>query len=437
MAKKNKARNSSHTRNDRNSKSLRDSYDTNSSAMSHDKNSHFFSKNGHKKVISTMLIAVCLIGLVSISGCVGAEFFDSIFGQVADFFGMDVIKTSRDVSSMGVVNPLVIGKVWTMPENKVIPEMPLSMFMEISNVDNDPVKSIETGVDIFDASLFMDRTGTKFCNEYEQNQKKTETCGPSQCGLAGNTPGPCVMKIGSTKQILFDLKAPKESAIAGVITKAKLNYKVLYDYQGATNFEVLIVDYQEIINRQKEGKTLSTNLIDTKGSGPIKIDVELGSPYIISKESGSNTSDSVKSKAYLTFKLRNAGAGALESSKIQANNLKILIPKAIVYAFTSPVATITDIEAPELRDPLTGTKYIPGFDCVADNTEYPDSFVCTNKCPIEFFKKESEPMQFIINNVAELPKGTPHKTYLISAKVKYEYELRGVAEVTVNPIMVR
>ena len=69
--------------------------------------------------------------------------------------------------------------------------------------------------------------------------------------------------------------------------------------------------------------------------------------------------------------------------------------------------------------------------------EKSDNIVCTNVQNIEFFKKESEPLQFIITNVNELQLGTPHKTYLISAEVSYIYELRGAVEVTVNPILKR
>ncbi|MBI5332568.1 MAG: hypothetical protein HZB65_03275 [Candidatus Aenigmarchaeota archaeon] len=452
MAKKNWHRNSSQA-----------GCGNNFAALSHNTNSYFFSRNSHnkkslgsscsfgrfgknrynitnksgnKKHLTTIVIAISLIGIVSVSGCVGAEFFDGIFGKVADFFGMDVIKPSRDVSTVGVVNPLVIDRVWTMPENRVIPDMPLSVFMEISNVDNDPMKNPNVAVDIFDAGVFRNSEGTEYCNKYEQNEKTPKNCGPSQCGLAvavaAGGPGQCEMKIGSTKQALFELKAPDENAIAGVITKQKLNYKVLYNYEGATNFEVLVVDYQEIIKRQKEGRTLSTNLIDTKGSGPIKIDAELATPYIISKQLGDDkTPDSAKSSAYITFKLRNAGAGALKDSTIETNMFNVFFPKALIKG-----SIIANIEVPKYYDATAGTME-NAFSCGNSKEKPEDIIICTNVKNIEFFKKESEPLQFIIKDVSELTAGTPHKTYLISADVAYDYELRGAAEVTVNPILKR
>src|SRR3989338_8648603 len=99
----------------------------NSSKSCNGNNNMPYTFHYNKKHLTTIVIAISLIGIVSISGCVGADFFDSIFGKVADFFGMDVIKPSRDVSAVGVVNPIVIDRVWTMPDNKVIPYIPFSI----------------------------------------------------------------------------------------------------------------------------------------------------------------------------------------------------------------------------------------------------------------------------------------------------------------------
>jgi len=366
-----------------------------------------------------IIVVISLLAVTTVSGCIGTDFFDSLFGKVGDIFGIDVIKPSREVQSVGTANPLAIDRVWTMPENRVLPEATLSLFMELSNKDNDPTKEItNVYVDIFDAGVFKDRSASDYCNNHAL-PKSFDQCGPDQCAPSSQ----CVLRTGATKQITFEVKAPTKDEIANVITKAKLNYRVNYDYNGATNFEVLAVGYDEIIKRQKDGKTLTTNLIDSKSSGPIKIDVELGAPYIITTQTGSTTApSSVKSKAYIIFKLRNAGAGALKDSVIEANKFKIHIPAGLP---NSPIVVPTE------RDRAGNT--IPIFSCTIGTADV----VCENIKRIEFFKTESEPFLFEITDVKELPVDVPHKTFLITSEVEYTYELRGISEVEINPIIGR
>ncbi len=363
-----------------------------------------------KSNISKIVIVVSLVSILAISGCVtqGSSFFDSLFGKVGDIFGLDVVKPSRQVSAIGVTDPLVIDRVWTLPENRVLPDTTLQVFMEVSNKDNDPSKQGYPKVNIFDAGVFKDRNGNKFCNSYTL-PKSIDECGPNPItcgsGAARDNEKKCELKIGATKQIDFVLKGPTKEEIANVITKAKINYKVSYSYKGGTNYEILVVSYNEILRRQKDGKALTTNLIDTKGSGPIKIDVELGTPYVISGEPSTTT------KAYIIFKLRNAGSGSLVGSAIEKEGgLKIFIPTELG----------AKIESPDFECSVEG----------ADN-------VCKNKEEIKFFKSESEPFQIIVSDIIKLPEGTPFRTHLIKAEVFYDYELRGSAEVEINPIIKR
>lgn len=362
-----------------------------------------------KSNISKIVIIVSLVSILAVSGCVsqGSNFFDSLFGKVGDIFGLDVVKPSRSVSSVGVTDPITIDKVWTLPENRVLTDTTLQVFMEISNRDNDPSKQGYPKVNIFDASVFKDRNGNAFCNTYSL-PKSIDECGPnpSTCGLSAvrDDENKCELKIGATKQIDFTLKAPSGKDIANVITKAKINYKVQYPYKGGTNYEILVVSYDEILRRQKDGKALTTNLIDTKGSGPIKVDITLGTPYVISGELSTTTN------AYISFKLRNAGSGSLKDSTIEKDGFKVLIPLELGSSIKSQ-----------------------DFDCGSEGQDN----VCRNKEPIRFFKSESEPFQIIVSDIKTLDAGTPYRTHLIRSEVFYDYELRGSAEVEINPIINR
>ena len=361
---------------------------------------------------SKIIIVASIISIVIVSGCVsqGPGFWDQLFGPAASIFGLDVVKTTREVQSIGVVNPLSITSVKTLPENKVLPQANVQLFMEIANTDNDPSKTINTIVDIFDAGVFKTKDGTKNCNEFSP-PKTADTCGPTDGRGTSicQSGSECNLRLGATKQITFEMKAPTAEEIANVITKSKLNYKVQYSYIGGTNFEVLVVDYNEIIARQKSGSALSQKVSDIKGSGPVKIDITSGAPYVITSAPLSATT----SKAFLIFTIRNAGSGFLKDSQIEDNQMTIKIPK-------------------ELAGNEQNIDYDKSaFGCIDGDAD----ITCTNSDKIKLFKSDSVPFQFIINNVPALPEGAPHRTYLVRAVVSYTYELRSYSELEVNPII--
>ena len=395
------------------------------------------AKKSHSNTLA-LIAVISIIAVVSVSGCVSQGFFEGIFGKVGDIFGIDVVKASRQVSSVGVVNPLTIDRVWTLPQSKIIPETNLQLFMEISNKDTDPSKTIFTSVDLFDSGVMKDSGGSNYCNSYPR-PKGTNQCGPSVCvassSFGAGDGNPCELKSGSTKQITFDMQAPSAEEIANVITKTKLNYRLMYPYVGSTNFEILAVSYDEILRRQKDGKALTTNLIDTKSSGPIKIDVELGTPYVITAtENSESLPATVSPKVYIILKLRNAGSGSLMDSKIPKECpddtgekhpcFRVYFPKdfAVSTKISAKTGEYQNVEPTSKED----------FECKDEG----DNVVCSNIKEIDLFKSESEPFQFIINNIKDLPEGVPYRTNLIKAEVRYYYELRGSAEVTIDPTLV-
>jgi hypothetical protein len=295
----------------------------------------------------------------------------------------------------------------------------MQMYMEITDKDLDPEKPASNLiVNLFDASIFKtpEKDSKTYCNT------KPEACYGDRC----NPNSPCEFKMGATKQLLFNFRSPSAADIASVITTAKLNYKLNYDYRGTTNYEILVVDYNEIIKRQREGQTLATSLQDTRGSGPIKIDAELMTPYVVTAEDPKNAQS-----AYIVFKIRNAGSGMLKDSRIAEKKLEIRFPMSLVGADWNG-------EKPNFQY----NKQTNNQDCAAEFScsAAGNDLVCTNVKCIELFRGESETFSFKINSVPYkgiLGTGIPHRAMLITAAVSYNYELRGSLEVVIDPSLKR
>ncbi len=289
----------------------------------------------NKNSMKFFFLAAAVVAVVFSSGCVIQDYLS--------IFGSDVVKPSRTSSSIGASNVLVVSDSYTLPDKSAMPDMNVQLFVSIENKDTEVTKKAGgVSVDLYDAGVFKGIKDGKYvlCNI------DSSYCQPDYCSKAE----PCNMAAGSQKDIMFTLRSPTSDEIAGIITKSDMHFIVSYEYSGSSSYEVLVVDKDEIVRRQRAGETLSTNLNEIQGSGPIAVDIEQRIPYMITGSDG-----------IIIFKIRDRGNGELKDSKITKGSLRIEFPAGLVPDINKNLEG--DIE----RGGTTGKKCgtTPGYYCVS------------------------------------------------------------------------
>jgi len=267
---------------------------------------------------------------------------------------------------------LVIQDIHTIPSSPIPAgsgPQEFELLFTIKNLDEQKtVKNIR--VELFDYSVF-----------------KSENYEPDQCSRSSS----CLLLPLGQKVITFSLKTPTASEIGHVKVTPKVSFKVNYDFDGTTTYDVVVINMEEIKKLQTAGKT--PDLISNKiiGSGPIKVDAELmgDDKLILAGKTGR-----------IKFVVKNEGSGDLVGNNVEVGGLKITFPSGM-----------TPEECPE------------GFNCVSESTN-------TNK--IQIYQKESSPLIFKIENIGDVP--PIYKTFNVRTDVEYTYELRGSLDITVEPI---
>ena len=318
-------------------------------------------------------LIVIIISLVFVSGCTGS----------GGLFGGDVIKTKQTSQQDGVKDILVIKNKETIPHSPLLPDKPLILSFVIESMDD--IRTVDNvNVELFDAPLFKNEGGKAKCNE-------NGNCVPKELADKLKTILP-----GEQKTVNFYLTTPSEEEIAKIRTDATLSFRINYDFDSTTTLRVPVVNMGEIEKRQRAGESTTLEIPKYFTSGPVQIDIEvMNQPYIISGYDAS-----------IIFKVKDRGdktKGFLKDSKIEKGKLTITFPE--------------------------------GFTATTDNDQY---FVCVNGCQgegtnnnvIDLYRGESIPLYFKVKppDVAE-----PYKSFEIKANVKYTYELRDSAKLTINP----
>ena len=332
-----------------------------------------------------------LLPLVFISGCTLPDIFP----------GQDVINVNPETQEEGFRDVLVIKDINTIPKSPVLAGQTILLSFIIENRDAEKEVK-EAFVDLFDAPLFKNMAGRR-CNDAPNN------CVPTVC-----TPGlPCKISPilpGEQKQINFELKAPDDQATAGLPTDIDINFRVNYTFDGSTLFKLVVVNFEEIKARQRAGSPITLDILKSFGSGPVKMDVELkGGPYMLSGLGGT-----------LAFTVKNTGdtsKGSISESKIPVSP-----PGKFAFGLTIkfPEELVTNVN--NLVSPSA-------FLCIGPIEE---SIDCFNIANITLFKGESVPLLFQIKNAPSLT--APFKSFDIKAFLRYTYELRDSAKVTVVPL---
>lgn len=383
-----------------------------------------------------------LIGaVIAVSGCVG----------IPDIFGRDVISVQQSIVDPGVRDVIVVKDIATIPKSPLLPDQQLLLSFMIENRDS--VKSSRAYVDLFNAPTMRDQADRP-CNFYavtgyspsslvgtgiesspcssdidcavgfacnndpvgcsctsstmrpghctQAGPSAQRYCVPDQCGL----PNGCPVLPGEEKPVNFQMKSPTETDIKGIKTQTKLDFKTTYEFEGVLTYIVPAVNSEEITKRQRAGEKTSLFTTKSYGSGPVQIDVELqGAPYMLNNF-----------EAVMLFKIKNRGSGTLEGSQIDPDTMEIIFP-------------------PEF-DVIPG-KFSEKFSC----TLLPDgSTRCVNdggklgpaEGAIPIYRDESRSSLRFSVRLRE-PLLEPFRSYQITSRVGYYYELRNSVDLTINP----
>lgn len=262
---------------------------------------------------------------------------------------------------------LVIDEIKTVPEAPIYPGSNVELIISLKNKDER--KSIHYTLDLFDPSIFT----------VVGPSKKTGRILPS-----------------GEEIITFNITVPSSEDMKVKISPT-VSFRVLYDLNTTTTYDIVIVNLDEIKNSQLADKTLSFEVNKVLGSGPIKIDMGLkGSSFLISGQKG-----------VLELKVTNKGFGSLEESKIKSGNLKL---RVLSDEFRARGGCIESTE----KNTFTVT-----------NCDYGE-----NIADISMIGTETSPLLFLL----KAPNVDLYRTYTLKADVSYTYEIRGSKSITITPI---
>ncbi|MBI2971281.1 MAG: hypothetical protein HYY37_02580 [Candidatus Aenigmarchaeota archaeon] len=410
-----------------------------------------------------MRIGVLLLAVIFIAGC-----------SIPDISG-GVIKVDEKKKEEGFKDVLVIKDIDTLPKSPVLPSetgrnVAVALNFVIENKD-DRKSATNIQAEIFDTGSFTVPTPSQTISFILPQEQRL---------------------------IRFDMTSPSKDKIAGLKTQTNVNFRVLYNFSGSTLFNFAVVDLEEIKRLQREGQTVTVPYgIDPYGSGPIQVHIELlGTKYAVNGyptmvmvkvfNKGDRTRGTIVGSEIKPHKLKvffPAVLPTITPPSIAAGPSKESYETAYgnVVSFSSHCGshntgdtwgecynsnhavpcqsaglhcqahdelemlcevTGSKVNRIACSNSVTcgGTRNCGGggggggtaaqlFACTgqAGGTE------CENTEPIPLFKGESPPLLFTTTD-ADLPAGTPYKTYAMTASVSYQYELRGSKDIDIMPL---
>ncbi len=356
-----------------------------------------------------LIIPVLLGAVLLISGC-------TAIGGPGGIFGADVIKVNTRVVEEAGRDPIVIRDIMTIPTSPVLPDQQVYFSFVLENVNK--VHTVpNVRADLFNAPGFRNANG-QLCNS------GIDVCLPD--AAPGEAPqctnaNPCTILPGEQRLIQYTLIAPSKTQIANIKTQARLDFKVLYDFESDMNFVIPAINKEEVIRRQREGEQLDIKFEKSFSAGPVRIDVQpLGVNYIL---------DDLET--ILLFDVKNVGNGNLLKSEISPVMLINSPSRSLIRAQSGAVIMFP----PELTvsqpggDPVT---LIFGQPMVT-----PDGQTYSNKKAIQMYRDKTQTSMRFPVKLKDFrvlrDNQIPFRSYEIKSKVFYTYELRSNVDIVVNP----
>lgn len=198
---------------------------------------------------------------------------------------------------------------------------------------------------------------------------------------------------GATKIIEWEFKAPSNENLGRMTGECPIRYKVEYGYDASTRADAIVASQRKIEQASRAGESIQVSPTESKGRGPIKIDVRFASNQPFRAEKGAPT------KIPFSVIVKNKGSGEIAERKVQKNEI--------------------NIEAPADKVNVTNCKYPQ-----TDTTPY-----------ASFIGKETPPImcELTVEDGAIKDNAAVMKTFTIEADLNYNYTLNYKETVTVEP----
>ena len=253
--------------------------------MNSEKNNYFTEAPSRGIQNGSSMKKQAFVALLLVLLCSGCVEISSIFGNSIQGVNVNE-KTQTERSDI-----LLIQGVDTLPRSPLFAGQTFTLYFRIVNVDSvRTAKNVR--VELIDSSIFV------------------PVAGFSDCVLG------CEIPPMGEKQISADFTAPESDQIAFTTTSKRISFRVLYDTDSTTLYDVIVLDKNEVLRQQQAGKTLTINSNRIVGSGPVKVYPSLSGDNFIME----GTSRSIM------FTIRNEGSGMLEDNVIRKNRMSITFP---------------------------------------------------------------------------------------------------------------
>lgn len=209
-------------------------------------------------------------------------------------------------------------------------------------------------------------------------------CKPIGVNTANNPKALGSVYPGSTEVVEWKFRAPSNEDLGNMRGKCPISFVIKYNFQAYTRVDTIVVSKQKLREVSRSGEKISVSPTMVKSRGPIKLDIDYGTPQPFT--SGTEVP--------FTLRIINKGSGLF--SHVNKNSLKIYGDR--------------NLPSPECRYPeanLEGAKAIPIID-----------------------DKRSPPIHCSITapNVQEL------RTFTLKADLSYTYPLYKTVNVNIRPI---
>lgn len=228
-----------------------------------------------------------VFALALVIACAGCVEISSFLGG-----GIQGISVTENTQKQGS-DILVIENIDTLPRSPVFAGQQFTFYFKIRNVD--AVRTAKNvRVEIVDDSIFVPVAGLSEC-------------------VSG-----CEIPPMGEKVISADFHAPESGQIAYTQTTKRVSFRVLYDFNTTTLYDVVVIDRDEVLRQQQAGKSLAVNSNRIIGSGPVKIYPSLVGDNFVMESTSRN----------INFIIRNEGSGILENNAIGMKRMTITFPSS-------------------------------------------------------------------------------------------------------------
>jgi len=351
-------------------------------------------------------LAIALLPIVFISGCVGSNGVFSAFNFISG--EKEEIVAPNDV--------LLIDKVNVIPDPPIYADTPFTVNFQVMNVGK--VSEGDKEARNVKATLY----DWGLCHPTDKNGNELKLDYTSQViGLENKTIYP-----GGAELVEFYLKAPTNEELSRMENRCPLRFKVEYEFDAYTTSDLIVVSRERIVEASRSGETIHVTPLKTQSRGPLKIDIDFDTTQPVSSEIIVPT----------IIKVEDKGSGMYE--KIPPGSLILKFPAGIEVlkegtSFCQPSGWFESVDEAldRIRDTLPESKLKEFMSKIHSPYE---GTVLINTKEIPLIKGETPVIRCSLRVTDEVKN---IKTFTIMGEIKnYVYPLYHEEYVTVKPTYV-